>query len=138
MGTPREQGAASVAPPVDAYVLASVTTSAAIKLPAVFNDKNVTFAAETVDVWIRFGVATLTVLETAVSTLTASVPAVATNGAFIVPAGQSRDFDMRNVVSTAAIENGGSADSIWFAHKSSATTGFLRFYPSEGTVVNQS
>ena len=138
MGSPKQDAAASMAPPFQMYVLATVSSSQAIQLPSAFKNKYATFVAEGLDVFIRFGTATLTASSTAVSTVTSNVPAVATNGTYLIPAGTERHFDMRNVIGTDPISAGGSNSDIWFAHISSGTSGFLRFFPSEGDVAKQS
>ncbi len=107
-------------PPTTVYARATVTSSERLTLPADCIGKYVSFEAEGQDIWIVFGAGALTASKTAVSSLGGTTPAAATNGTWLIPAGQTRRW---------RIPTKGVTD---LAHISGATTGFLRIYPSTG------
>lgn len=105
--------------------LATVTTANGqlIQLPSDMGpeDGHQVFAAEGLDIWIRFGDVNVQVDRTQVSSLTGDD--ITTDGAKVphlyIPAGQERQPKI-------------PAGATHFAHISTGTTGFLRFGPAQG------
>lgn len=116
--------AENISPPVSNFVRATVTSSERITLPTAQLGQYLTFIAEAQDVWITFGKGAITASKTAVSTLSTNTPSAATNGTFYIPAGQVLHFRVPS--------NGSVTD---FAHISSATTGFIRWFVSSGRLI---
>lgn len=117
------EAALDACPGDNPYALATVATAAVIKIPDAMIGKFCSFAAETKDVWIRFGTAdTVSVDTTAVSTVDGTTKALTVDGDephLYVPAGQEVQRRL---------------DAGWthFAHISAATGGYLRFGVCQG------
>lgn len=117
-----EAKAADAALGAKAYSLATAASSTRINLPTEMAAAFCWFAAEGLDVWIRFGLAaSVTVSKTAVSVVASQVLTEdATSPHLYIPAGTM--VSRRMLVQWTA-----------FAHISTTTTGFLRFGRDQGS-----
>jgi hypothetical protein len=110
--------------PGTAYARTTVDSAERVQLPGDMQNVFCVFAAETQDVWIRFGTGAVTVVLANRSTLTSEVPAEATSAPMLhVPAGQERHRRLPVGLYTH------------FSHISGGTDGVLRFGPATGTGI---
>lgn len=119
--TPCEAAASTVA---GVHVLATVASTTRIQIPANWFDKFVTFQAQGLDVFLAFGGSGVTVSLTSVSTVSSEVMTSVATNAYMIPAGQERNFRFQRSAATEGCTH--------FAHISSGTTGFLRMIETTG------
>src|SRR3990167_6901643 len=105
--------AASESPPEAVYARTTVTSSANFALPKTFVGEFITLIAEGVDVYVRFGEDSGVAATTAgQSSPSSSVIQPLTAGAWLIPAGEERHYDLANMT----ISTTSSTGLPWIAH----------------------
>ena len=123
-----EVNAAAVTAPGDVYVRPTSAAAEILTLETVhWEDQWISVQAETTDVFIRFGTTTATATPhpTNVSALAAPI-APAADGSWLVPAGTTKEFLLRNFVTL-------TGEELMMGHITGGAAGVIRFYRSSGS-----
>jgi len=124
-----EVAAAAVTPPGKVYVRPTTNAVGGEVLTLSTEDWDgawISITAEVDDVFVKFATTAAGAVPNATSVSALAVPvAPATEGTWLIPAGTTKEFLLRNFVKL-------TGEGIFLGHISNAAAGFVRFYRSSG------